>query len=116
MLSAMTTPTETQHAEVPRGAPDLHVLRVHDGPVRTTAARLDRLAGDLEAVAEPSEPDVGQHRRVDGRLAVPICLPARELARLLGALAGALYAVSRSVNEADGDAEARSRLLQRDLP
>ena len=116
MLSAMTTPIEARPAEIPHGAPDLRVLRVHDGPVRATAVRLDRLAGDLEAVAEPREPDVGQHRRVDGRLAIPICLRARELSRLLGALAAALFAVSRSTAAADGDAAALSQLLQRDLP
>ncbi len=110
MLSAMTTPAERQLS-----APDLRVLRVADEQVRTTAARLDRLAGDLEAVAEPSEPDVGQRHRVEGRLAVPICLPARELSRLVGALAAALLAVSRGASAADGDAAALSQLLQREL-
>jgi len=110
MLWAMTTPTEPH-----RSAPDLRVLRVDDGPLRRTAARLDRLAGDLEAVAEPSEPDVGQRRLFDGRLAIPICLPAGELSRLLGALAAALYAVSRDTSAADGDAAALSHLLQREL-
>ena len=111
MLSVMTTPTESRQS-----APDLGVLHVPDDPVRATAVRLDRLAGDLEAVAEPREPDVGQRHRIDGRLAVPICQPAHELSRVLGALAGALYAVTRTASAADGDAAALSRLLQRELP
>ena len=120
MLSGMTTLSETHQVDSEQSTsdlgPDVRVLRVHDGPVRTTAARLERLAGDLEAVAEPREPDVGQRHRVDGRLAVPICLPARELARLLGALSAALFAVSHDAAGADGDAAAHSLLLQRELP
>ncbi len=114
MLSAMTTPADSQ-LSAPDLPVDLRLLSVPDGQVRSTAVRLDRLAGDLEAVAEPSEPDIGQRRRVEGWLALSICLPAGELSRLVGALAAALLAVTRGTSAADGDAAALSQLLQREL-
>ena len=63
----------------------------------------------------PASPTSGSVVSFDGRLAIPICLPAGELSRLLGALAAALYAVSRDASAADGDAAALSHLLQREL-
>lgn len=96
--------------------PPDHVLRLDHDPLRRTSARLERLARDLDAVAEPREPDVGQRRLVEGRLALPVVQPASDLSSLLSALAAALVAASRGASVADADAAALSRLLLRELP
>ena len=91
------------------------LLQIDDDQVRRTSARLDLLSRELAAVAEPREPDVGQHLMVEGRLAIPVSQPARQLADLLGALAGALVAAGRGADAADGDVAAWSRLLSWEL-
>ncbi|GAA2133282.1 hypothetical protein [Nocardioides bigeumensis] len=95
--------------------PDAAALHIDDDRLRRTSARLDLLSRELAAVADPREPDVGQHLMVDGRLAIPVSQPAHQLADLLGALAGALVASARGAGAVDGDVAAWSRLLSWEL-
>jgi hypothetical protein len=75
------------------------------------ASRLDLLSRELAAVAEPREPDVGQHRLIEGRLALPLAQPARLLVDLLAILSAVLVAAARGAATADDDSAALSGLL-----